>query len=51
MVALSGKDATGVWAQLEVLLCQSRRIESLLDAPSPLIWTAHRSGLSAVELD
>lgn len=51
MVALSGKDATGVWAQLEVLMSQWRRIESLLNESSPLIWVAHRSGLRAVKLD
>jgi hypothetical protein len=51
MVALSGKEATGTWAQLEVLMSQWRRIESLLNESSPSIWAAHRSGLRAVELD
>jgi hypothetical protein len=51
MVALSGRDATGVWAQLEVLMSQWRRIESLLGKSSPLIWVASRSGLRAVKLD
>jgi hypothetical protein len=51
LVALSAKEATGVWAQLEILMSQWRRIESLLDAPAPHIWSAHRSGLRAVSLD
>jgi hypothetical protein len=51
MVALSGKDATGTWAQLEVLMSQWRRIESLLNESPPSIWAAHRSGLRAVKLD
>jgi hypothetical protein len=51
MVALSGKEATGTWAQLEILMSQWRRIESLLDEPPPLIWAAHRTGLRAVKLD
>ena len=51
LVALSGREATGVWAQLEILMSQWRRIESLLEAPAPFIWAAHRSGLRAVALD
>lgn len=50
MVALSGREATGVWAQLEILMSQWRRIESLLEAPAPLVWAANRSGLRAVDL-
>lgn len=51
MVALAGRDATGVWAQLEVLLCQWRAIERLLEQPAPLIRTATRTSLAAVSLD
>jgi hypothetical protein len=51
LVALSGKEATGVWAQPEVLMSRWRRIESLLNDPPPLIWAAHRTGLRAVKLD
>jgi hypothetical protein len=51
LVALSGREATGVWAQLEILMSQWRRIEALLDVPAPHIWAAHRSGLRAVSLD
>jgi hypothetical protein len=51
VVALSGKEADGVWAQLEVLMSQWRRIESLLNESSPVIWVARRSGLRAVKLD
>jgi hypothetical protein len=51
LVALSGREATGIWAQLEILMSQWRRIEALLDASPPFIWAAHRSGLRAVSLD
>jgi hypothetical protein len=51
VVALTGKDATGVWAQLEVLMSQWRRIESLLNQSPPLTWVAHRTGLRAIKLD
>jgi hypothetical protein len=43
MVALAGKDAVGVWQQLEVLMTQWRRIEACLDAGSPCIFTATRT--------
>lgn len=51
MVALAGQDAKGTWQQLEVLLSQWRRIESLLEDEGPFIWRATRSGLSKVALD
>lgn len=51
MVALSGKDAGSTWAQLEVVMSQWRRIESLVDDPGPFIRRATRSGLAAVKLD
>lgn len=51
LVALSGRDAKGVWAQLEILMSQWRRIEALLHAPAPRIWAASRSGLRPVDLD
>lgn len=37
MVALAGHEPIGTWAQLEVLLCQWRRIEALLSNPGPFI--------------
>lgn len=45
MVALSSDDATNVWAQLEVIMTQWRRIEDLVDLPGPFIYTATRSSL------
>jgi hypothetical protein len=51
MVALAGKEATGTWAQLEVLMTQWRRIEELLDQPTPLVYSATRTSLRAVPLD
>lgn len=51
LVALSGKDAGSTWAQLEVVMSQWRRIESLVDGSGPFIWRATRSGLAAVTLD
>lgn len=51
MVALSGKDAGSTWAQLEVFMCQWRRISSLVDVPGPYIWRATRSGLGKIQLE
>lgn len=51
MVALTGSDATGTWRQLEVLLTQWRRLESLHKESGPFIWRATRSGLNKVKLD
>jgi len=45
MVALSGAQAIGTWAQLEILLSNWRRIEDLLAEPGPFIYTATRSGI------
>lgn len=50
MVALAGRDATGTWAQLEVLMAQWRAIEALLDEPAPLVRSATRTSLRAVTL-
>jgi len=51
MVALAGKEATGTWAQLEVLMTQWRAIERLLDQPAPLVRSAARTSLRAVPLN
>jgi hypothetical protein len=48
MVALSSIDATTVWAQLEVVMTQWRRLEELADLPGPFIYTATRSSLRKV---
>lgn len=50
LVALAGGEATSIWAQLEILMCRWRGIESLLDAPGPFLYTATRTGMSAVPL-
>ncbi len=51
MIALAGRDAGGVWAQLEVFFTQWRRIEAKLDEPGPFVYTASRTGLRLVNLD
>lgn len=50
MVALAGREATGVWSQLEVLMSQWRAIEACLDAPAPAVWSATRTALRPVPL-
>lgn len=44
MVALAGDDARNTFAQLEVLMCNWRWIEGLLDRPGPFIYTVTRTG-------
>lgn len=50
MVALSGRDATTTWKQLEVLFTQWRAIEPLASRDGPFIFAATRSGLRSIEL-
>jgi hypothetical protein len=50
MVALSGPEAGTTWAQLEVVMCQWRRIEGLLAEPGPFIYAATRTTLRPVPL-
>jgi hypothetical protein len=50
MVALSGKDSIGTWAQLGVLLHHWQRIVSALDEPGPFIYTATRTTFRPVAL-
>ena len=50
MVALAGTDAKTTWAQLEIVMCQWRRIEQCLEEDGPFIYTATRSRLQAVPL-
>jgi 3-methyladenine DNA glycosylase Tag len=50
MIALAGADAIGSWAQLEVVMCQWRAIEALIDEPGPFIYSATRTGLRALTL-
>lgn len=51
LVALAGKEATGTWAQLEVVMSRWRDIEALLDKPAPLVATATRTSLKLISLD
>lgn len=50
MIALAGKDARGVWSQLELFMSQWRAIEATLDQDGPFIYTATRTSLRLVEL-
>lgn len=50
MVALSGPEAGTTWAQLEIIMCQWRRIEALLADPGPFIYAATRTSLRPVSL-
>jgi hypothetical protein len=50
MVALSGPEAGTTWAQLEIVMCQWRRIEALLGEPGPFIYAATRTALRRVPL-
>lgn len=45
MVALAGDDAKNTFAQLEVLMCNWRFVEGLLDQPGPFIYTITRTGV------
>ena len=50
MVALSGRDAVNRWDQLEVLMCQWRRIEAVAAEPAPAVYRATRTSLKPVAL-
>jgi PIN like domain len=51
MIALAGREARGVWTQLEVFMTQWRAIERTLDEDGPFIYSATRTTLRAVPLD
>jgi hypothetical protein len=52
MVAMSGLEAIDTFAQMEVLMCNWRRIEALLDEGGPFIYNVTRTGgLKPVSLD
>jgi hypothetical protein len=44
MVAMAGREAIDTFAQLEVLLCNWRRIEALLAEAGPFIYNVTRTG-------
>ncbi len=48
MVALSSADANTVWAQLEIIVTQWRRIETLTQLPGPFIYSATRTSLTRI---
>jgi hypothetical protein len=48
MVALSTEHARGTFAQLEIVMCQWRQIEQLVDEPGPFIYVATRTTLRPV---
>lgn len=50
VVALAGRDAVRRWDQLEILMCQWRRIEALVDSVAPAIYRATRTSFTPVPL-
>jgi hypothetical protein len=50
MIALAGAAAKTTWDQLEIVVCQWRRIEQCLNEQGPFIYTATRSGLQRIQL-
>lgn len=50
MVALTSKDATTRWIQLEVFMTQWRRIEQLHRLPGPFIYRASRTAPTRLDL-
>jgi len=51
MIALAGQEAKNTWAQLEIVMCQWRRIEELIETPGPYIYSATRTSMRQVPLD
>jgi hypothetical protein len=47
---LAGDDSVGTFAQLEVLMCQWRCVEALLDETGPFIYSATRTRFRQIEL-
>lgn len=50
MVALAGDEAVNTFAQLEVVMCQWRRIEALLTETGPFIYSVTRTTFRVVPL-
>ena len=51
MVALSGPEAIGTWAHLEVVMSGWRRLEGLTGRAGPFVVTMTRTTTNDVELD
>ena len=45
-MAITGKEGTSTWPQLEIVMASWRRIEALLDLPGPFIFTVTRTALA-----
>lgn len=50
MVNLAGEEAVGTFAQMEVLMCQWRRVEALLQESGPFIYSLTRTTLRPLAL-
>jgi hypothetical protein len=50
VVALAGRDAVRRWDQLEILMCQWRRMEALVGSAAPGIYRATRTAFTRVPL-
>jgi PIN like domain len=50
MVNLAGEEAIDTFAQLEVLMCQWRRVGSLIDEKGPFIYSVTRTAMRAISL-
>jgi hypothetical protein len=50
MVNLAGDDSTDRFAQMEVIMCQWRRISALLDEKGPFIYAVTRTTMRALGL-
>lgn len=50
LVALSAPEARTTWEQLEVVMCQWRAIEALVDQEGPLLTVATRTSLRTLPL-
>ncbi|MGH8775321.1 MAG: hypothetical protein ACRDWI_09170 [Jiangellaceae bacterium] len=51
MITIVGDDAGGTFAQLEILMCQWRKIQGCLDQRGPFIYAATRTAFRAVPLN
>lgn len=51
MVTLTGEEAKSTFDQLEVFMCQWRRMLKCLDEPGPFIYAATRTRLRRIPLD
>jgi hypothetical protein len=51
MVVLGGDEARDTFHQLEVIMCQWRKIEALVGQDGPFIYVATRTALRKVSLD